>query len=150
MPRKGFTLIEVMIVVVIIGILAALAIPRFYSSTQKAKIGEARMVLKHIYEAALEYYQKAGVFPQGNQWGGYFFLNDATTKNLVWNKPLDFNLDRPSGYPRFTYLFWGSGKQFRAYAWGYLPDSWDRTIRKVNDLWIDEEGIIYGGTLMPT
>jgi prepilin-type N-terminal cleavage/methylation domain-containing protein len=55
---KGFTLIELMIVVVIIGILAALAIPRFMRSTTKSKQSEAKQLLKQIYVMQRAYRQE--------------------------------------------------------------------------------------------
>jgi len=55
---KGFTLIELMIVVVIIGILAAMAIPRFMRTTTKAKQSEAKQILKQIYTMQRAYRQQ--------------------------------------------------------------------------------------------
>ena len=54
--RKGFTLIELMIVVAIIGILAAIAIPNFLKFQAKSKQSEAKTNLKAIYTAETGYY----------------------------------------------------------------------------------------------
>jgi prepilin-type N-terminal cleavage/methylation domain-containing protein len=60
--EKGFTLIELMIVVVIIGILAALAIPRFMRATTKSKQSEAKQVLKQIYTMQHAYRQEYNTY----------------------------------------------------------------------------------------
>ncbi len=55
--QEGFTLIELMIVVAIIGVLAAIAIPAFINYVKKSKTSEAGSNLKALFEGAASYYQ---------------------------------------------------------------------------------------------
>jgi prepilin-type N-terminal cleavage/methylation domain-containing protein len=65
--NKGFTLIELMIVVVIIGILAAIAIPRFSGATKQAKASEADGPVGQLCTLASAYYERYGTTAGKNQ-----------------------------------------------------------------------------------
>ena len=75
--QKGFTLIELMIVVAIIGILAAVAIPAYQDYTARAQVTEAVELLSGGKTPMAEYYADKGVWPlasssvMGNTIGKY-------------------------------------------------------------------------------
>ena len=61
--QKGFTLIELMIVVAIIGILAAIAIPAYQDYTIRAQVTEGLNLADAVKVAVADYYTQNGTFP---------------------------------------------------------------------------------------
>jgi len=82
--KKGFTLIELMIVVAIIGILAAIAIPNFLKFQAKSKQSEAKTNLKAVYVA------ETGYFGENNAYANFAVVGwQPVGKTLLYGYGLD-------------------------------------------------------------
>ena len=67
--QTGFTIVEIMIVVMIIGVLAALVLPGMRSSALRAKVSEAILQLSTCKNQVTELYQSGGDPPGAGNWG---------------------------------------------------------------------------------
>ncbi|HEZ4181800.1 TPA: pilin [Neisseria meningitidis] len=78
--QKGFTLIELMIVIAIVGILAAVALPAYQDYTARAQVSEAILLAEGQKSAVTEYYLNHGIWPANNSSAGVASASDIKGK----------------------------------------------------------------------
>ena len=164
---KGFTLIELMIVVAIIGILAAVAIPAFMKYIRRSKTSEATMNIRKLFDSSVSYYNEEQASRDGKilvrqfpktkstptDWAAKvcaagdsqkYQPNAQTWDDDTW-QALNFAVEDPFYY-RYTYTSSGTGKlsKFTAAANGDLNcDTTLSTFERIGT--VDAENNITGG-----
>ena len=83
--QQGFTLIELMIVIAIVGILAAIALPAYQDYTVRAKVSEAMVNLAEAKTTIAEYYSSNNVFPTLLASGINTSPNTAIVASIVYS-----------------------------------------------------------------
>ena len=96
--QQGFTLIELMIVVAIIGILAAIAIPAYQDYTIRAQVSEGLSLADGAKTALAEYYTNTGAFPPSNKSAGL-----ATAASIKGNYVSAVNVGTVKGQIQVAY-----------------------------------------------
>ncbi len=103
--EKGFTLVELMIVVAIIAILAVIAIPMYTGYVKKAKITEALTGIDAIKSAEVVYYQKNGAFTTNISDLGVVLDTTKWNYTVSWdsdNKKITIKAEATTNNPSFV------------------------------------------------
>ena len=99
--RAGFTLIEIMLVVVIIGLIAAVGLPKIMGNTEKARINTAKAQINMLSTGAMQYEMDVGSYPQsldqlvnstGPKWDGPY-TNSGKIPVDPWGNAYTYSAD---------------------------------------------------------
>ena len=102
--RKGFTLIELMIVVAILGILAAVAIPAFLKYIKRSKTSEATMNIRKIFDSSATYFASDWADASGDLLEHQFPDSASTTPAAVSNNKVTTPETTWAGTPTWVSL----------------------------------------------
>jgi len=103
MRKNSFTLVELLIVIIIIGILATMAVPQYQKMVEKARISEAFTNLGAIRQALESYYLQYGKYFDSNEIGGVDYY-----KTFLLNDILDITIQENNFVNYHVHTLWGS------------------------------------------
>lgn len=120
--RRAFTLLEVLMVIVILGVLAALIVPQFGGTQKKAKNDSAALQIKNIEQQLEVFKTHCGRYPTqeeglaillnkpdsdelADKWAGPYLKNAATDP---WNRELQYR--QPGQYNSEMFDLWSNGE----------------------------------------
>lgn len=111
-PEHGFTLLELLVVMVIIGLLASYVAPRFFDQIGKSEVKAARAQMDAFEKALAAYRIDTGHFPSGDQ--GLKALVERPSTEPKWSGPYLAKALPPDPWGR-AYLYRAPGEQGRDY-----------------------------------
>ncbi|KUK79547.1 MAG: hypothetical protein XD95_0312 [Microgenomates bacterium 39_7] len=117
--KSAFTLIELLIAVVIIGILAAIGLGQFHTAQIRARDAQRKDNLSSVAKALEMYYNDQGRYPDDLSWGSS--LVDPDEPETIYLKDLP---NDPSSGAKYDYETDESGDYYRLYA--YIEHGADR------------------------
>jgi prepilin-type N-terminal cleavage/methylation domain-containing protein len=155
LPSRGFTLIELVTVVSMIGILAAVALPAYQDFTIRSRIAEAFVLAEPIQKTVRDYYDRWGVFPADNAEAGLYvaeYYIGQTVKSIrveqgVISITLDEKICCENNHTLHLLPAINSASPTAPFAWvceGTSPPAGMKTIAK-----IPEEHLTLPGKYLP-
>ena len=115
--QRGFTLIEIMVVVVILGILAAMVVPKVLDRPDQARATAARQDIGGLMQALKLYRLDHGTYPNMTQGLKVLVERPADAKNNTWRAYLDRLPNDPWGHP-YHYLNPGANGEVDVFSLG--------------------------------